>query len=91
MLKIDGHNATDLDYVLTGKYPLYRSYSLTTWTAKTKNSQKAIKLVNFLQQQVERIHNTISYIPPSRLKSAGWKFQGDELIGQPATTNKSTK
>lgn len=85
MLKIDGHDATDLKYVLSGKYPLYRSYSLTTWNNK---NQTAKKLVRYLQQHIEKIHTEISYIPPSQLKRAGWRFLGDELIGEPTLTNK---
>jgi len=91
MLKIDGHDATNLDYVLTGKYPLYRSYSLTTWTEETKNKAQAMKLVRYLQQHIEEVHSEISYIPPSRLRSAGWKFQEDELVGEPTTSVKDVK
>ena len=85
MLKIDGHDATDLNYVLSGKYPLYRSYSLTTWknNINKKSNLHAKKLVKYLQRHIEKIHTEISYIPPSRLRRAGWKFQGDELIGEP--------
>ena len=88
MLKVDGHAATDLEYVLSGKYPLYRSYSLTTWkgTAGNQNAKSNIhakNLVKYLQQHIEKIHSDISYIPPSKLRRAGWKFQGDELIGEP--------
>ena len=83
MLKIDGHEPTDLKYVLSGKYPLYRSYSLTTWKTDTKRNQLAKKLVLYLQQRIEKIHNEISYIPPSQLRRAGWKFHNEELIGEP--------
>lgn len=83
MLKVDGHDATDLNYVISGKYPLYRSYSLTTWDNNNHNNQTAIKLVHYLQQHIEKIHTEISYIPPSQLKRAGWKFQEDELVGEP--------
>ncbi len=83
MLKVDGHEATDLNYVLSGKYPLYRSYSLTTWKINNKSNPLAKKLVHYLQQYIEKNHKDISYIPPSQLKRAGWKFQGDELIGEP--------
>jgi ABC-type phosphate transport system substrate-binding protein len=86
MLKIDGHDATDLDYVLSGKYPLYRSYSLTTWKKNSKSDQLAMKLVRYLQQHVEKIHKEISYIPPSQLRKAGWVFNNDELIGEPKPT-----
>lgn len=91
MLKIGGHAATDLDYVLTGKYPLYRSYSLTTWNHKGKSNPVAMKLVRYLQQHIEKSHKEIHYIPPSQLRKAGWKFQGDELIGEPLTSVKMTK
>lgn len=83
MLKIDGHEPTDLKYVLAGKYPLYRSYSLTTWKKDTRRNQLAKKLVQYLQQRIEKIHSEISYIPPSQLRRAGWKFHDDELIGEP--------
>lgn len=88
MLKIDGHEATDLNYVLSGKYPLYRSYSLTTWEKNSGNQKanmatQANKLVNYLQQHIEKIHSDVAFIPPSQLRKAGWKFQDDELIGEP--------
>lgn len=90
MLKIDGHEATDLKYVLSGKYPLYRSYSLTTWESNSGNQDikmktQAIKLVRFLQQHIEKVHSKVAFIPPSQLRRAGWKFKGDELIGEPDT------
>lgn len=96
MLKIDGHEATDMKYLLSGKYPLYRSYSLATWTEntgqkKSKKNIEAMKLIMFLQQYVEKTHNGISYIPPSQLRNAGWKFQGDELIGEPGVERFSSK
>jgi len=84
MLKIDGHSPADLDYVLSGKYPLYRSYSLTTWETSSNRNKLAKKLVSYLQQHIEKIHTEIVYIPPSRLRKAGWKFTGDELTGEPS-------
>lgn len=83
MLKVDDHDATDLEYIASGKYPLYRSYSLTTWNNNIKNNYQAKKLVRYLQQHIENIHTDISYIPPSKLKKAGWIFKGNELIGEP--------
>jgi len=83
MLNIDGHAPSDIDYVLTGKYPLYRSYTLTAWTTKSKMNDEAIKLIKYLREYVEQIHEEINFIPVSRLRKAGWKFSGDELIGEP--------
>lgn len=83
VLDIDGHSPSDLEYVLSGKYPLYRSYSLTAWTTKSKTNDEAIKLILFLRQHVENVYQDISFIPVSQLKKAGWKFRGDELVGEP--------
>ena len=83
VLNIDGHSPSDIEYVLTGKYPLYRSYSLTAWTEKSKTNDEAIKLIKFLRQHIEKVHQDISFIPVSKLKEAGWKFMGDELVGEP--------
>ena len=84
MLHIDGHSPTDLDNLLTGKYPLYRSYSLTTWDSNDDHKKMlANNLVAYLRQHIEKIHSNIAFIPPSKLRKAGWKFKGNELIGEP--------
>ncbi|MCK4708226.1 MAG: substrate-binding domain-containing protein, partial [Gammaproteobacteria bacterium] len=86
MLKVDGHSPTELKYLLSGDYPLYRSYSLTTWDNSNKK-ELASELVKYLQDQMEKIHKEIDYIPPSQLRKAGWKFNGDELIGEPGSSH----
>jgi hypothetical protein len=85
MLNIDGHSPLDIGNVLSGKYPLYRSYSLTAWTTKSKINDEAIKLIKFLRQHVEKVHEEVGFIPVSKLKAAGWKFLGDELVGEPGS------
>ena len=87
MLNIDGHSPTDLKYLLSGKYPLYRSYSLTTWEDNGNSKQLAKDLVKYLQAHIEKVHSEIDYLPPSQLRKAGWKFKGDELIGEPDVSN----
>lgn len=92
MLDIDGHKATDMDYVLSGQYPLYRSYSLTTWKTASKEKYEITKtLVKYLQQYIEKNYKDINYIPPSQLRRAGWKFIGDELVGEPNSEKLSQK
>ena len=44
VLKVDGHSPSEIDYVLTGKYPLYRSYTLTAWEKESKTNREAIKI-----------------------------------------------
>jgi len=82
MLKIDGHAATDLNAVLEGKYPLYRSYSLTIWE-KSEKKKLATDIVTYLRAQIEKDHDEVAFIAPSQLRKAGWKFLEDELIGEP--------
>lgn len=83
MLFIDGQPPTNIENVVSGHYPLYRSYSLTSWMADNEKSKQAKKLIHFLQQYVEKIHQDIGFIPVSKLRATGWKFKGDELIGEP--------
>lgn len=83
MLNIDGHSPTDLDYVLTGKYPLYRSYTLTAWTTKSKVNDEAVKLIKFLRDRIEKDYREINFLPVSKLREAGWKFSGEEVVGEP--------
>ena len=89
VLNIDGHAPSDLEYVLTGKYPLYRSYSLAAWTTKNKTNEAAAKLIAYLQQYIEDKHEEISFIPVSRLRAAGWRFLGEELVGEPVMSSQS--
>lgn len=84
MLEIDGHRPQDLAYVRSGSYPLYRTYHLTTWTQDSRANRLSRRLVSWLQAHIEKIYRDISFVPPSQLRAAGWKFRGDELIGAPA-------
>ncbi len=83
MLKLDGFAATDIDYVASGKYPFYRTYNMTTWSKGGKQRKEALKLINFLKGHLENNYHQYAMVPVSKLKKAGWKFKGDELIGEP--------
>ncbi len=82
-LKIDGHDPDDLSHLLTGKYPLYRVYSITSWEGEGVSKPHARKLVDYLLKQVEGLDSKYSFLPSSRLREAGWIFNGDELVGTP--------
>lgn len=83
MLKIDGHDPTDIDYVASGKYPFYRTYSMTTWEKGGKQKQLTTKLIKFLRMHIEKNYQKYAMVPVSKLKRAGWKFKGDELVAEP--------
>lgn len=88
MLKLDGYAPTDLAYVASGQYPMYRTYSLTTWQQSDRRDS-AMELVRHLQQHIEDNYEEYNFIPVSMLKKAGWKFRQDELIGEPSGKNLS--
>jgi DNA-binding transcriptional LysR family regulator len=83
VLKINGYDPSDPVNLSSGKYPLYRVYNLTTWEGEGMTNPLAQKLVNYLLKQVEYLDSKFGLIPASRLREAGWKFRGNELIGEP--------
>lgn len=83
MLSIDNHMPTEIDYVASGKYPFYRTYSITTWQNGGKQRERTMKLISFLKKYIEDNAESLSMVPVSKLKQAGWKFRGDELVGEP--------
>ncbi len=83
VLKINGHDPNNPSHIVSVKYPLYRVYNLTTWEGQGVADPIAQKLVNYLLQQVEHLDSKFSLIPASHLRRTGWKFKGDELVGEP--------
>ncbi len=81
-LSIDNIHPTDLNKVAKGQYPLYRSYSLTTWKNSVKNSI-ALSLIREIEKYIEKNSVKLGIIPSKNLKQNGWKFNADELIAKP--------
>lgn len=82
-LKIDGLAPDELEHLISGKYPLYRVFSITTWEGKGLANPHAQKLVDYLLKKTEQLENKLGIIPAFRLRKAGWKFEGNELVGEP--------
>jgi len=83
VLKINSYDLNESTNVVYLKYPLYHVYSLTTWEDKNVENTRAKRLVKYLMQEIERLDAKFGVIPASRLKQAGWKFNNNELIGEP--------
>jgi len=79
---IDGMSS---DRVVDGRYPFYRVYNLTTWSAKNLKNDEATALVRSLIAQLNTYDLVSEFISAKALKKHGWKFLGDELIGLPDT------
>jgi len=44
---------------------------------------RARALVDYLLKEVHSLGAEFGFVPASKLSKAGWKFKGDELIGEP--------
>lgn len=82
-LKINGFAPTDREALIAGRYPLYRTYNLTTWEGKETANQHAQGLVEYIKKEIEQLDSRFGFVPASALRKAGWQFKGDELTGEP--------
>jgi ABC-type phosphate transport system substrate-binding protein len=81
-VKINGYAPTPVN-LLSGKYPLYFVFNITTW--KKSGPQKVIAddLIHYLQQKISEVDAKFGMVPSDKLRQAGWKFSGDELMSPP--------
>jgi ABC-type phosphate transport system substrate-binding protein len=82
ILRLNGV-APEAPALAAGRYPLYRTLNLTTWEGKAVENEKAQELVRQLLKEAERLEGMYGFVPASSLKREGWKFKGDELVGEP--------
>jgi len=82
-LRISGSSTEDAEDLVSGKYPFYRTYSLTTWQGKEVENPHARRLVDYILENVDSVDDSFGLVTVSELKSAGWKFDGNELVGEP--------
>lgn len=85
-LRINGQSPHEHKSLLAGKYPLYRTYNLTTWSGK-HNKKLANSLIEYVIQYIEQNHDKYEFVPKSKLVKAGWKFSNGELVGMPKHRN----
>lgn len=83
VLSVNGHSPHDQEHLVSGDYSLYRVYTLTTWEGDNVENRNSQGLVNYLINESEKLGKEHNIIPASRLKKAGWKFKGSELVGEP--------
>jgi hypothetical protein len=82
-LRIDGFSPDNKEHLVSGRFPLYRVYNLTTWEGNGVAKPAAQKLVEYILKKGELLGKEHNIIPASRLRKSGWKFKDDELIGEP--------
>ncbi len=82
-LKINGHTPTP-DNLASLDYSVYRVFNFTTWDGDTSENKHAKGLVNYLMSKGPYIAKEAEILPAAELRKAGWLFQENELIGEPA-------
>jgi len=83
LLNINGHSPTDSTALISGNYPLYRTYSITTWKDAPARNAVAEELANYLIDNFNQIDPKYGLVSAQELRSAGWIFQENELVGEP--------
>jgi len=79
---IDNIGASDLEALVEGRYPLYRTLSITYWQ-NAPNQKEIQKLIVFLDSYIKENSKRLLFVPATRLKQAGWGFSGEELVAAP--------
>ncbi|MBF0369664.1 MAG: hypothetical protein HQL52_09435 [Magnetococcales bacterium] len=87
-LTIDAISHQDTQALAQGRYPLYRTFNITTWEGNLANPH-ADRLVTHLLKMVENLAPHYGLVPASHLRKTGWQFMGNELIGKPVSANPS--
>lgn len=82
-VKIDGMSPDEDSHLLAGKYPFFRTHSLAIWTDPKIANPLAEELIQYFEQHLDQIQSKFHVIPAYRLREAGWRFEGNELIGGP--------
>ncbi len=83
-IKVDGYSPNDSNALASLRYPFYRTYTLATWEGKGVENKNALKLVDYMKRGFEKLDaDRFGFVSASRLRKAGWRFSGDELVGEP--------
>jgi ABC-type phosphate transport system substrate-binding protein len=82
-LKIDGLSPTVAANLVSAQYPLYRTFTLSSWENVEVRNPYAALLLQYLLAQAEHIDPQYGLVPATSLRESGWKFAGNELIGPP--------
>jgi ABC-type phosphate transport system substrate-binding protein len=82
ILSLNGIRPDDRLALARGRYPLYRVYNVTSWEGSAEKPL-ARKLVLYLQEQMVNLDKKYNMVPASELKHHGWRFNAEELVGEP--------
>lgn len=81
-VRLNGIDPRDAASLARGAYPLYRVFGITSWQGRDANP-KAAALVAWLVAHADEMAPEYGIIPVSALRRQGWRFDRDELVGEP--------
>lgn len=87
-LLIDGFSPEDTSHLISGNYPLYFTYNITTWAGEENSNPHAQKLIDYILNHSDQIEAAFGIVHATVLKKAGWRFKGNELTGEPVRQGK---
>ncbi len=82
-LTIDDLSPGNSDHLLTGRYPIFATFTITTWENEESKNPRVQGLIDYLLEHDSEADSEFHFVPASRLKKTGWKFKENELIGRP--------
>ncbi len=71
---INGVSVSDQKALVEGRYPFYKTFSITTWQGAEVENKIAQDLATFLLDQVTRLDPKYLLISHDQLRQAGWRF-----------------
>lgn len=82
-LKIDGVDPADQEALAEGRYPIYFAFTLGYWISDGVKNPHAKKLIDYMIAHAHELDKKFNMVPTSKIKQNGWKFLGEELVGEP--------
>ncbi len=82
VIAINGLDPHRFESLISGRYPLYRVFNLTTWEKPGLKNAHADALVDHLMRAAVTLKPAFGLVPAAELRRTGWVFQGNELVGE---------
>jgi phosphate transport system substrate-binding protein len=82
-IMINNISPTDVERLAKGDYPIYNTFSLTTWENQATRNPHAAKLVQYVIDNMDEIAAKYGIASAKKLRENGWIFNDNELVGEP--------
>ena len=90
-LAVNGITPDNERALISTQYPFYRTYNISTWSADHLRKPYADQFVNYIYDHFNDVEAKYGLISSERLRKAGWKFSGNELIDTPNQKDNSRR